>query len=479
MNTLNFRARQDQQDQAEEEQEDQQQDRSHPHKDSQFSHDLREARETLSQQARKTRKPYTITKQRENWTEEEHQKFLEALKLYDRDWKKIENYVATKTVIQIRSHAQKHFLKIQKSGTGERIPPPRPKRKSTQPYPHKPKQQSENATIPWNTQSDPMTLPIFNNPAVFANWMTNDIGRSPNFSVAHATELHRQQQEHLQQAQSYLQQAMAVAQQNQRIGNVQGPNFSKIYGFLGSLFDPSTTNHVEALNEMSPIDRETVQLLMHNLAMNLANQQFREQHTVLLEHYRYLTKQQPLNGTGGGASLPSSVVTNPLAGLLPPSQLLDNMTSINSILNQQLNNFTSIASSHLSQATSTSHEESALSSCLTTHNGRNQNSDNDENDEDEENDEDDDDDKDDDGDEDNENENENDDKQGNENNEDENTEDRIQENGNQYGGGGTYKNRNYIDTRKEIQQQVYPHSKSTRGGRFSNPKFLALLPSHQ
>jgi hypothetical protein len=31
---------------------------------------------------RKTRKPYTITKQRENWTDEEHHKFLEGLKLY-------------------------------------------------------------------------------------------------------------------------------------------------------------------------------------------------------------------------------------------------------------------------------------------------------------------------------------------------------------------------------------------------------------
>ncbi|KAI9125628.1 hypothetical protein K1719_003046 [Acacia pycnantha] len=40
----------------------------------------------------KVRKPYTISKQREKWTEEEHQKFLEALKLYGRGWRQIEGY---------------------------------------------------------------------------------------------------------------------------------------------------------------------------------------------------------------------------------------------------------------------------------------------------------------------------------------------------------------------------------------------------
>uniref|UniRef100_A0A0V0GZ36 Putative ovule protein n=1 Tax=Solanum chacoense TaxID=4108 RepID=A0A0V0GZ36_SOLCH len=50
--------------------------------------------------SKKIRKPYTITKSRESWTEPEHDKFLEALQLFDRDWKKIEAFVGSKTVIQ-------------------------------------------------------------------------------------------------------------------------------------------------------------------------------------------------------------------------------------------------------------------------------------------------------------------------------------------------------------------------------------------
>jgi len=97
----------------------------------------------------KVRKPYTITKQRERWTEEEHQKFLEALKLYGRAWRRIEEHIGTKTAVQIRSHAQKFFSKVEREATAGAgvetgvvspvidIPPPRPKRKPTHPYPRK------------------------------------------------------------------------------------------------------------------------------------------------------------------------------------------------------------------------------------------------------------------------------------------------------------------------------------------------------
>ncbi|KAI7751375.1 hypothetical protein M8C21_016923, partial [Ambrosia artemisiifolia] len=77
-------------------------------------------------------------------------KFLEALQLFDRDWKKIEDFVGSKTVIQIRSHAQKYFLKVQKNGSIAHVPPPRPKRKATHPYPQK---AAKNVLLPLQTST--------------------------------------------------------------------------------------------------------------------------------------------------------------------------------------------------------------------------------------------------------------------------------------------------------------------------------------
>jgi SHAQKYF class myb-like DNA-binding protein len=45
----------------------------------------------------------------------EHELFLEGLQKYNKQWKAIAELVKTRTVVQIRTHAQKYFLKLQKS----------------------------------------------------------------------------------------------------------------------------------------------------------------------------------------------------------------------------------------------------------------------------------------------------------------------------------------------------------------------------
>mmetsp|Transcript_25951 Transcript_25951/g.38383 ORF Transcript_25951/g.38383 Transcript_25951/m.38383 type:complete len:436 (+) Transcript_25951:111-1418(+) len=50
------------------------------------------------------------------WTREEHEAFLEGLKIHGREWKKVAERITTRTSAQIRSHAQKYFAKLSKEG---------------------------------------------------------------------------------------------------------------------------------------------------------------------------------------------------------------------------------------------------------------------------------------------------------------------------------------------------------------------------
>eukprot|EP01032_Pedospumella_encystans_P008180 gene8180-9739_t len=52
------------------------------------------------------------------WTQEEHNMFLEGLKQHQKQWKLIAEMVKTRTVVQIRTHAQKYFQKLTKSNGG-------------------------------------------------------------------------------------------------------------------------------------------------------------------------------------------------------------------------------------------------------------------------------------------------------------------------------------------------------------------------
>ncbi|CAL5039890.1 unnamed protein product [Urochloa decumbens] len=241
------------------------------------------------EEVRKVRKPYTITKSRESWTEPEHDKFLEALQLFDRDWKKIEAYVGSKTVIQIRSHAQKYFLKVQKNGTGEHLPPPRPKRKAAHPYPHKASKNVSQAVL---SQQQGSVMSMDTSSAVRNVNASAAVPSCDNTHVQPFSASHAQGAVATNNCSSSIESpsgtwptSEAVEQENALPLRAM-PDFARVYSFLGSIFDPDTSGHLQRLKAMDPIDVETVLLLMRNLSTNLTSPDF-EEHRKLLSSYSY------------------------------------------------------------------------------------------------------------------------------------------------------------------------------------------------
>ncbi len=56
------------------------------------------------------------------WTKQEHQRFIEAINLFGKNWKKVQDHVGTRTGAQIRSHAQKFFTRLEREINKENIP---------------------------------------------------------------------------------------------------------------------------------------------------------------------------------------------------------------------------------------------------------------------------------------------------------------------------------------------------------------------
>lgn len=52
------------------------------------------------------------------WTEPEHVVFLEGLQQYGKQWKMIAEMIGTRTVVQVRTHAQKYFQKMERKANG-------------------------------------------------------------------------------------------------------------------------------------------------------------------------------------------------------------------------------------------------------------------------------------------------------------------------------------------------------------------------
>ncbi|XP_050387660.1 protein REVEILLE 3 isoform X2 [Argentina anserina] len=256
------------------------------------------AAQNAEDQSKRIRKPYTITKSRESWSDQEHEKFLEALQLFDRDWKKIEAFVGSKTVIQIRSHAQKYFLKVQKKGTSEHVPPPRPKRKATHPYPQKaPKTapvvsqvvgpfESSTGVLEHGYTYQPDSSFVHGTPvtsATLSSWSHSYVPPVNASPVSKDAQNSCYSSSNESKPTAWLMGetfGRACHHQPQRVL----PDFAQVYKFIGSVFDPESTSHVERLKQMDPINLETALLLMRNLSINLRSPEFEEHRRLLLSY---------------------------------------------------------------------------------------------------------------------------------------------------------------------------------------------------
>lgn len=218
--------------------------------------------------------------------------------------------------MQIRSHAQKYFLKVQKSGSNERVPPPRPKRKAAHPYPQKAskivhatsqgtsKNSEQHKGCPiaflepgYVNLSDPSSVTV----------LTGQGCSAPTSSWPYGTELAVSSPNMKRDDAPLSLPVMApnccsssnesasswptagpgpgpIYQTNQDKCTKVMPDFAQVYSFIGSVFDPNAGDHLQRLKRMDPINIETVLLLMRNLSVNLMSPEF-EEHRKLLSSY--------------------------------------------------------------------------------------------------------------------------------------------------------------------------------------------------
>ncbi|XP_056843096.1 protein REVEILLE 5-like, partial [Raphanus sativus] len=220
---------------------------------------------------------------------------------------------------QIRSHAQKYFLKVQKSGANEHLPPPRPKRKARHPYPQN---APKSIALPSHAIG---SLPASNAPLLQPSYLYSSsdshplVGNPPASSSSSSSQNHASTKPVIQEEPGVSAAALpknrcygttsykevtprlpAVTESNDEEQSCEScdkpprvmPNFAQVYRFIGSVFDPNTSGHLQKLKQMDPINVETVLLLMRNLSVNLTSPEFAEQVSSAILIYSIATLSQ-------------------------------------------------------------------------------------------------------------------------------------------------------------------------------------------
>lgn len=213
---------------------------------------------------------------------------------------------------------------MQKNGTAEHLPPPRPKRKAAHPYPQK---ASKNAPMPSQVSGsfqsssaqlepghflrpDSSSMLMIPMASAATSWTNNvqTVSLSPASKGPEVANNRSSSTESTPKARvsgELTDQGGELTDQGNNSHPLRVlPDFAQVYTFIGSVFDPNASDHVQKLKKMDPIDVETVLLLMRNLSINLTSPDF-EDHRRLLSSYEIDPETANHSGTnnlllGGG-----------------------------------------------------------------------------------------------------------------------------------------------------------------------------------